>query len=293
MSDNLSTKDQVDVAGVDDALVGLADSTTERNGTAAHTEEQPGEQPEDSNDASSAVADDTDPDKLSGIVSGAGKASVSKVNASKVNASKANANVSKQVKGTKARKASPTKISPTKTSPKKRATGGNDEEDGSPKKKRAPAKVKAATAIEEKLDDAAVKTEASVKKEATTPEPADHAAVSDEMQVPVTPMKGKRKSAADKTTEPKTPRTPKTPKASTVAKDNNQTTPTPKTTPRKRSAADKVADKVSLPTSWADASEADKELVAMKQRSMSWNDIRSMWLEKTGQDTATSTLPNR
>ncbi|KAL8965596.1 MAG: hypothetical protein Q9197_006439 [Variospora fuerteventurae] len=292
MSDNLSTKDQVDVAGVDDARVGLADSTTERNGTAAHTEEQPEEQPEKkANDASSAVADDTDSDKLSGIVSGAGNASASKVNASKVNASKANANV--QVKGTKARKASPTKISPTKTSPKKRATGGNDEEDGSPKKKRAPAKVKAATAIEEKLDDAAVKTEASVKEAATTPEPADHAAVSDEMQVPVTPMKGKRKSAADKTTEPKTPRTPKTPKASTVAKDNNQTTPTPKNTPRKRSAADKVADKVSLPTSWADASEADKELVAMKQRSMSWNDIRSMWLEKTGQDTATSTLPNR
>ncbi|KAL8651251.1 MAG: hypothetical protein Q9210_003369 [Variospora velana] len=282
MSDNLSTKNQAAVAEIDDALVGLADSTTERNGTASHTEEQP----EDSNDASSAAADDTEPDKLSGIASGASKA----------NAGKANANV--QVKGTKARKASPTKTSPTKTSPtktspKKRATGGNDEEDGSPKKKRAPAKAKAATAIEEKLDDAALKTEASVKEEATTPEPADPGAVSDEMQVPVTPMKGKRKSATDKTTEPKAPRTPKTPKASTVAKDNNETTPTPKTTPRKRSAADKVADKVSLPTSWADASEADRELVAMKQRSMSWNDIRSMWLEKTGQDTATSTLPNR
>lgn len=84
MSDNLSTKDQAAVAEVNDAVVGLADSTTERNGTAGQTEEQP----EDSNDASSAVADDTDPDKLSGIASG-----VSKANASKVSASKANANV--------------------------------------------------------------------------------------------------------------------------------------------------------------------------------------------------------
>ncbi|KAI4144010.1 MAG: hypothetical protein LQ341_002758, partial [Variospora aurantia] len=84
MSDNLSTKDQAAVAEVNDAVVGLADSTTERNGTAGQTEEQP----EDSNDASSAVADDTDPDKLSGIASGASKA-----NASKANASKANANV--------------------------------------------------------------------------------------------------------------------------------------------------------------------------------------------------------
>ncbi len=103
-------------------------------------------------------------------------------------------------------------------------------------------------------------------------------------------MKGKRIAAAA------TPRTPKTPKSSTALKQNDGT-PTPKTiakaTPRKRSQADKVADKVSLPTTWAAASEPDKELVAMKMDGKSWNEIRAMWLEKTGQETATSTLPNR
>lgn len=54
-------------------------------------------------------------------------------------------------------------------------------EDGWPKMKRALAEAKAATAIEEKLDGAAVKAEASVKERATSPESADAASVSDEM----------------------------------------------------------------------------------------------------------------
>lgn len=106
-------------------------------------------------------------------------------------------------------------------------------------------------------------------------------------------MKGKRTLA----TETKTPQTPKTPKNVATAKDKTEP-PTPKSVPpknvaRKRSTAEKVADKVSLPITWAEASEADKELVAMKKRGLSWNEIRAMWLEKTGQDTASSTLPNR
>ncbi|KAI4175709.1 MAG: hypothetical protein LQ348_006121 [Seirophora lacunosa] len=274
MSDNLSTMKQAAVAGADDSAVDMADPVTERNGTADNRD-----QPEDGNDAGSLTADDSESGKL-------------------VNGAKANASAAKQAKGTKASKASstkvsPTKSSPTKTSPKKRANGVNDDEDGSPKKKRAPAKAKAAATAEQSTEEVAPKRKAAVKEEALTPEPADSAGVSDEVQVPVTPMKGKRKSAADQTTEFKTPRTPKTPKASTAAKEEKDTTPTPTTTPRKRLAADKVADKVSLPTSWGAASDADKELVAMKKSGSSWNDIRAMWMEKTGQNTATSTLPNR
>lgn len=152
----------------------------------------------------------------------------------------------------------------------------------SPKKKRAPAKGKAVK-TEVKVEDDEVEVEGTTS--GVTPEGSG----ADEDQVPVTPMKAKRSAAA-------TPRTPKTPKNLTATKQNDGT-PTPKSTAkatlRKRSQADKVADKVSLPTSWAAAGEADKELVAMKKDGKSWNDIRAMWLEKTGQETATSTLPNR
>ncbi|KAL8718288.1 MAG: hypothetical protein Q9225_004550 [Loekoesia sp. 1 TL-2023] len=177
----------------------------------------------------------------------------------------------------------------TKTSPKKRTTAGNDE-DGSPKKKRAPAKAKAAT-------DESKNKKKDVNGPPKTPEPDDDANVKPEsaddedIQVPVTPMKGKRNSNTQ-SAEPKTPRTPKTPKNGNAIKEKNKT-PTPKSTPRRRSTSDKVADKVSLPSSWAAAGEADRELVAMKKRGESWNEIRGMWFEKTGQDTATSTLPNR
>ncbi|KAL9020050.1 MAG: hypothetical protein Q9185_002664 [Variospora sp. 1 TL-2023] len=71
--------------------------------------------------------------------------------------------------------------------------------------KRALAEAKAATAIEEKLDGAAVKAEAWDKEGATTPESADAASSS----------------------EPEAPRTPKTPEATTVAKENDIMTPTP------------------------------------------------------------------
>ncbi|KAL8760814.1 MAG: hypothetical protein Q9184_003018 [Pyrenodesmia sp. 2 TL-2023] len=201
-------------------------------------------------------------------------------------------------KGTKSTKA--TKTSPKKRatagsddqdeSPKKkRATAGNDDKDGSPKKKRTPAKGKAVKS-KVKVEDDEVEVEGTTSGGTlsgaadVTPEGSG----ADEDQVPVTPMKAKRSSAAA------TPRTPKTPKNPTATKQNDGT-PTPKTkaTPRKRSFADKVADKVSLPTSWAAAGDADKELVAMKKDGKSWNDIRAMWLEKTGQETATSTLPNR
>lgn len=175
-------------------------------------------------------------------------------------------------------------VKSTKASPKKRTTEGTDIEDESPKKKRAGSKAKVA------VDKAKVADDTSDDKAETSGSPDDTNVKSevtddDGIQVPSTPMKGKRNKAVPST--PKSPKTPKTPKSNGATKSKNDSTP------RRRAASDKVADKVSLPTSWAGASEADQELVDMKERGESWNDIRKMWREKTGQDTATSTLPNR
>ncbi|KAI4127510.1 MAG: hypothetical protein LQ338_003168 [Usnochroma carphineum] len=244
MSDNLSTSSQ-------DAAVQADNSATEMGSSAAKVQDQAKnlEETQASSDADQAEADTTGGKEVNDAATQAGK-------------------------GTKT----------PKTSPKKRATAGNDDEDTSPKKKRAPAKAKAAKPKANAKDE-------HVKEEEKTPEPTDSANDGGDSQVAATPsMKGKR-APAGQAAEPKIPRTPKTPKNNKVAKGN--ATPTSKATPRKRSAADKVADKVSIPGTWAEASEADKELVAMKKQGSSWNEIRAMWLEKTGQDTATSTLPNQ
>ncbi|KAL8672845.1 MAG: hypothetical protein Q9168_002721 [Polycauliona sp. 1 TL-2023] len=107
---------------------------------------------------------------------------------------------------------------------------------------------------------------------------------------------------------PKTPKTPKSPMDDNVL-PANETTPRPakakahpvraKNIPKqspakgKRANAEKVAEKVVLPTKWSEASQADKTLVAMKEDGHPWSEIRVKWHEMTGQDTAPSTLPNR
>ena len=66
-------------------------------------------------------------------------------------------------------------------------------------------------------------------------------------------------------------------------------------TPRKRSAptAGVVAPSRGIPTSWEEATEADRLLVNMKNDGADWNAIRNAWKQATGQETAPSTLPNR
>ena len=103
--------------------------------------------------------------------------------------------------------------------------------------------------------------------------------------VPITP-KGARTPKGKVIKEPKTPKTPKTPKNTTGTKAKNGS-PTPKSSGKRASAA-KFADKVSLPTVWANASGTDKALVKMKEDGKSWNEIRSIWKEMTGQNTASS-----
>ncbi|KAL8711877.1 MAG: hypothetical protein Q9220_003821 [cf. Caloplaca sp. 1 TL-2023] len=183
-----------------------------------------------------------------------------------------------------------------KTSPKKRAAAAGDTDlDASPKKKKAPAKAKAATekpaakSVSPKKGATARGKQAPVKKEGS----ADH--TSDGNQTSTTTNDG-RSTPEPTTKEPRVPVTPKTPKAADANKSKDKTTPKTKaaTTPKgKRNVSGQVADKVLLPQTWSAASFADKELVRMKQAGKSWNEIRAKWLEMTGQDTASSTLPNR
>ena len=58
-------------------------------------------------------------------------------------------------------------------------------------------------------------------------------------------------------------------------------------TPRKRQAPNNlVAAPRGIPTSWQNADHADRMMVTMKEKGEGWNEIRTMWKEVTGQDTA-------
>ncbi|KAL8679350.1 MAG: hypothetical protein Q9186_004355 [Xanthomendoza sp. 1 TL-2023] len=187
-----------------------------------------------------------------------------------------------------------------KTSPKKRAVTPVGDEDTSPKKKRTPAKGQAATERNKGTSTANKKgRQASPKPEEGT-KSSDSDDYGNEIERPTTPE-------AQVFKEPKTPKTPKSPTEdhyvqanektprSAKAKTQPKAKPTPKTSPvkGKRAGAEKVAEKVVLPTKWSEATTADKTLVAMKKAGKSWGDIRIEWFKMTGQDTASSTLPNR
>ena len=118
------------------------------------------------------------------------------------------------------------------------------------------------------------------------------------------PMNGKAKTkdaeikdeedatADDFDTSPMKPKQNGKTKASKNNDAKNTKDSTSPTTP-KRQPTNKVAKSVDIPTCLANASEADKKMVRMKEAGESWHTIRAMWKKETGQDTATSTLPNR
>ncbi|KAL8800873.1 MAG: hypothetical protein Q9182_004847 [Xanthomendoza sp. 2 TL-2023] len=179
----------------------------------------------------------------------------------------------------------------TKISPKKRAVTPTADEDTSPKKKRSPAKGQAAIeqsdgspTMKKKGRQAKPKLEESTKSGSgndigrpTTPE-------SQVFKEPKTPTEDLYVQANDKT-----------PRSAAKAKTYPRAKPTPKISPVKgrRAGAEKVAEKVVLPLKWSQATIADKTLVALKEAGKSWSEIRVEWLKMTGQDTASSTLPNR
>ncbi|MCJ1282181.1 hypothetical protein MMC26_001504 [Xylographa opegraphella] len=85
--------------------------------------------------------------------------------------------------------------------------------------------------------------------------------------------------------KPRTPKGSKTGNANGVAKSAER-----KRGPNK---AETTASAQAIPSSWDEASEADRELVRMKEAGKSWPEIREMWKNKTGKELAGSTLPNR
>ncbi|CAO1600234.1 hypothetical protein XANCAGTX0491_003934 [Xanthoria calcicola] len=200
-----------------------------------------------------------------------------------------------------------------KTSPKKRAAANTGEEDSSPKKKRAPAKSR----VTPKASNGATEIASNDKKKRSTPAKGANsdkvAKTSDNEAVESHNSGTERPSTPEAQTikEAKTPKTPKTPGSpdSDNIVEANDTTPKsvrakthpakPKAAPKqspvkgKRAGAEKVAEKVVLPTKWSEATLADRTLVSMKQAGHPWSAIRVKWYEMTGQDTASSTLPNR
>lgn len=64
-------------------------------------------------------------------------------------------------------------------------------------------------------------------------------------------------------------------------------------TVRKRAPADKIGKTMPISTSLATASDADKMLIKMKKEGKTWVEIREAWKKKTGEETKSSTLPNR
>lgn len=170
---------------------------------------------------------------------------------------------------------------------KKRGVPQNDDEAPAPKKKRGAAKVKKET-TDDKGDEGAAEAD-------IPPTP------------PVTPKKGRGGKAAktnNADVEGSAP-VPKSSKKSKAVESSEESVEPPTSqesasttkngTPRKRAAAGKEkAVARGLPTSIEEASEADKMLIHMKDvENKSWSDIRSFWMAMTGQETASSTLPNR
>ncbi len=143
-------------------------------------------------------------------------------------------------------------------------------------------------------------TPAKAKKVATEAADGEEAGKDDKHGVePATPKK-KRAPAKPKNA------TPKVATDNIEAGDDGEITTTPKAktspskskdnddgTPRKRAPANAIAPSRGIPTSWDDASDADRLLVNMKNDGTDWNTIRAAWKKCTGQDTAPSTLPNR
>ena len=76
-------------------------------------------------------------------------------------------------------------------------------------------------------------------------------------------------------------------------KDGNEEAGDVARTSKRQAPNSCAATPKSIPTSWEKASEADRMLVTMKDDGKNWVEIRKKWTEVTGQETASSSLPNR
>lgn len=84
-----------------------------------------------------------------------------------------------------------------------------------------------------------------------------------------------------------------TPAASTNAAALSSPNSQPPAKKRMRKAGKKQLNARVIPRSLDECDEADKELITMREGGFEWKAIRARWAELTGENTATSTLPNR
>lgn len=197
------------------------------------------------------------------------------------------------------------KTEPAPKTPKKRgaATAANDDF-AQPTKKRSPTKkATAATNVDASNGETAEpvtpspKKRASPKKKSTVDanvKPEDGETNGEtEGPAPVTPKKAKRapaKGKAMKTDDTKTSDESAeiTDKSVSPIKGNGEIEGmTVANTPRKRQAPKKdLAVPRGIPSSWDNADHADRMMVSMKENGDGWADIRAMWKNVTGQETA-------
>lgn len=165
-----------------------------------------------------------------------------------------------------------------KRSPVKKAsaaTDGDATEPATTSKKRASPKKKDAAAVKVKAEDGELDGET-------------------EGLEPVTPKKGKRATVKGKAAKANDDvdasggSAESTDKSVSPTKGNGALEGmTVHNTARKRQAPKKdVAPPRGIPTSWDEAGDADRMLVAMKEKGEGWAEIRTAWKEATGQDTA-------
>ncbi|KAL8799617.1 MAG: hypothetical protein Q9182_005748 [Xanthomendoza sp. 2 TL-2023] len=127
--------------------------------------------------------------------------------------------------------------------------------------------------------------QAKLKLEESTKSGSDGAVDGNDIGRPTTPEPQVFKEPKTHTEDLYVQANDKTPR-SAKAKTYPRAKPTPKISPVKgrRAGAEKVAERVVLPTKWSEATIADKTLVALKEAGKSWNKIRVEWLKMTGQD---------
>lgn len=184
--------------------------------------------------------------------------------------------------------------------PKKRgaATSANDDS-SQPTKKRSPVKKASAATDGDATEPATTskkraspkkKDAAAVKVKAEDGEPDEET----EGLEPVTPKKGKRATAKGKAAKANNDADANGGSAESTDKSASPTKGTGAlegmtvhNTARKRQAPKKdVAPPRGIPSSWDEAGDADRMLVTMKEKGEGWAEIRALWKEATGQDTA-------
>lgn len=192
---------------------------------------------------------------------------------------------------------------PAKTKTELNVTG--NEMSPSAKKGKSPMKPKIDLSVPVEQEEAHIKPENAVaptskqehKRDKTDHETAKETKLAGSSKSKGTALAKSTKNTSDTdeegaTTPTVVPVTPKGKKPIKKAKTPNEEDGSP--VGRKRSVTKTAAAEARpIPTRLEHASPEDRKLVAMRDAGESWNDIRKMWKDMTGNETAHSTLPGR